>query len=430
MNRRDFLKTLGMAGLAGMLPSIGKYVQAATPLHTGKVLLTLHAPGGWDQGAFFDPREDVTVNRWAATLKAGTAGNLRYAPIGENAEFFNKYYNYLLPVNGIAMMTNGHAAASRTRSTGSLAEGFPTTNELYAATVGSHLPMPFIYQGGFDGTVGIMPFTPLPDAYLTKLLTNPNAPGDIAYSSYYSPSHMDILERYENEQLAAQVSNNTNLPRWQGKLEELQQARNGAESISNLANILPSTLDTKDLKGIVQTSVRDLHTFLLFAAAGVTVTGSFITGSDMDSHTNNDSLQTVRLTEIVRLLDYLWTKAETLGVAERLIVHVTSDVGRTPSYNGNNGKDHWSVGNDLFMMKNAPWANRIAGRSGAKYERLNINPATLQPDASGIYLQTKHIHSELRKLLGIDTHLLTQRYNLRAENMGLFEPSASSGIQV
>ena len=133
---------------------------------------------------------------------------------------------------------------------------------------------------------------------------------------------------------------------------------------------------------------------------------------------------------MTRLLDYLWTKADSMGMSERLIVHVTSDVGRTPNYNSTNGKDHWSLGSDFIMAKNAQWANRIVGISGAGHERVKINPNTLLPDQNGIYLQTKHVHAELRKLLGIDTHALAQRYDLKAESMALFNPAVSSGITV
>ena len=82
------------------------------------------------------------------------------------------------------------------------------------------------------------------------------------------------------------------------------------------------------------------------------------------------------------------------------------------------------------MAKNAPWANRIVGISGPTHDRLKISPTTLSVNTNGIYLQTKHVHNELRKLLGIDNHALAQRYNLKAESMALFNPAVSSGIKV
>ena len=168
MNRRDFLKLLGGAGLASTGLGILSSAQAGS-LHTGKVLLTIHLGGGWDHSSFADPRTNVLINKWAASQSAGGAGNLRFAPVGENTAFFNKYYRYIMPVNGIVMFTNGHDVAARTRNTGSLLEGLPSTNELYAAAVGAHLPMPFVRQGGYDGSIGIMPFTALPGLCCIKV---------------------------------------------------------------------------------------------------------------------------------------------------------------------------------------------------------------------------------------------------------------------
>lgn len=426
MNRRDFLKGIGAVGLAAGFGGFYTSAQAGS-LHTGKVLLTLHLGGGWDHSSFSDPRENPAINRWASTLKAGGAGNLRFAPMAENAAFFTKYYNQILVINGIDIQTNGHEAATRTRNTGNLMDGFPSTNELYAAAVGANLPMPFVRQGGFDGTVGIMPFTALPDESLLRTLANPNFQSGT--KTHYAPSHMDILQRYSQERLAGQQRDTDNLPRWQRKLDELQRAREGSAEIKSLSAALPGVLDVNDLQGTRRNGVRELHLFLVLAAAGLTATGSFSTGG-WDSHGNHDNAHTNTLTDMTRLLDYLWTKAESVGVADRLVVHVTSDVGRTPTYNSTNGKDHWSLGSDFIMAKNMPWTNRIVGMSGRTHDRVKINPNTLLPDENGVYLQTKHVHTELRKLLGIDTHALAQRYDLKAESMALFNPAVASGITV
>lgn len=427
MKRREFLKLAGGLGMAGMLPGLAMQpVNAAEPF-SGKILLTLHTGGGWDHSSFADPRENPDINHWADTMSAGEAGNLRYAPMAENAEFFNKYYEYMLVINGIDLQTNGHDAATRHRNTGNLMTGFPSLNELYAATSAQGIPMPFVRQGGYSGNVGLMPFTSLPDENLLRTLSNPN----FAYGGrkMYDDSHMSILEKYQQERLQAQRDRSTNTHRWQQKFDELHQARTGTGDLANLSEALPDTLDNVDLKGDQRNYLRQLHLFLVMAKAGMTATGSFSVGG-WDSHGNHDQRHNNTLVNLTRGLDYLWTKAETLGLADRLIVHVTSDVGRTPHYNANDGKDHWSVGSDVIMMKNASWANRIVGASGAGHERTKINPSTLAVDENGVYLRPKHVHAALRQLLGIDQHAFAQRYALDAESLPIFDTSLSTGIKV
>lgn len=428
MKRRDFLKLAGAFGLAGAAPALFGAANAATPEpFGGRILLTLHTGGGWDHSSFADPRENPAINHWAGTQVAGEAGNLRYAPMAENAEFFNKYYRYMLVINGIDLQTNGHDAATRHRNTGQLLAGYPSLNELYAATSGSSLPLSFVRQGGFSGNQGLMPFTALPDESLIRTLSDPNYAGD--GRSVYASSHMQLLRRFQDERLQQQRNRPTNTPRWQQKLDELQLARSGVTALSGLGEVLPETLDQTDLKGDERRFLRELHLFLVLAKAGMTATGSFATGG-WDSHGDHDNRHANNLIHLTRSLDYLWSKAETMGLAERLIVHVTSDVGRTPHYNANNGKDHWSVGSDIVMMKNAPWANRIVGASGAGHERIKINPATLAVDEAGVYLRPRHIHRALRQLLAIDQHDYAQRYDLNAEALPIFNPSFSTGIQV
>ena len=434
MNRRDFLKMMGATGVAGALGSASAPAFAATStLYTGKVLMTIHAGGGWDHSSFADPRENPTINHWAAdqadspAQKAGTAGNLRFAPFAENEAFFNKYYQHMLVINGIDLQTNGHDAARRYRSTGSLTAGLPSLNELFAATVAPKAPMPFVRAGGYGQTVGVMPFTTLPDEALLRSLADPNSHVD--GRKYYAESHMSILDRYRQERLASQLADPTNLPRWRQKLLELQRARAGTQEFAGLGSLLPETLDSQDLTGAAHRGVRDMHLFLLLASAGMTATGGFSIGG-WDTHGNHDVGHTGRVRHLTRMVDYLWTKAAAMGIDDRLVVHITSDVGRTPRYNANNGKDHWSVGADVIMAKQAPWANRIVGMSGPAHERVRIDPNTLQADEQGIHLRPKHVHAALRDMLGIRDHALAKRYALDAETMPLFDASISTGIQV
>lgn len=426
MKRRDFLKLASSAGLASALPVAMKQAHADN-LHTGTILMTFHMGGGWDHSSFSDPRENPSINRWANNSPAGTAGNLRYAPFAENAAFYEKYHQQMLVINGIDNQTNGHDAATRHRNTGNLMEGFPSLNELYGASVAPTVPMSFVRAGGFSGSVGILPFTNMPDENLLRTLTNPNFGS--RGMPVYEPSHMEALRKYQSERLDTQVADKTNMPRWAAKLEELKQARAGSGTVQALSDAIPDSFDTTDLAGTNRREVRNSHMFLVLASAGLTSTGSFSLGG-FDTHGDHDNRHTTALTRMTRVIDYTWAKAEEMGLADRLLMHITSDVGRTPHYNANNGKDHWSVGSDIIMMKNMPWTNRMIGATGPRHERIRINPTTLQVDENGIHLRPKHVHQAMRQLLGIDQNAFSQRYNLDAEALPIFDASVSTGIQV
>ena len=84
IDRRDFLKIAGaVIPTWGLIP----IASAQTSLYTGKILINVHASGGIDASSWFDPREtDATMNNYAAArTPAAVAGNIRAAPMGNNA---------------------------------------------------------------------------------------------------------------------------------------------------------------------------------------------------------------------------------------------------------------------------------------------------------------------------------------------------------
>src|SRR4029079_1081231 len=104
MDRRDFLKIAGIAGLAVLAPrgSVAEAGAGAGEPYTGPLWLTVHAPRGWDPALLCDPKgKETGVTDLFSSSDIEEAGNIRYAPIPGHAAFFNKYKNRLCIVNGI-----------------------------------------------------------------------------------------------------------------------------------------------------------------------------------------------------------------------------------------------------------------------------------------------------------------------------------------
>jgi hypothetical protein len=80
------------------------------------------------------------------------------------------------------------------------------------------------------------------------------------------------------------------------------------------------------------------------------------------------------------------------------------------------------------MQKNAPWGNRVVGKTNASHEALKINPVSLQQDDSdsGIIIQPKDIQQGMRELAGIDQHPLSLQFPLDAQTIDLFNTSTST----
>ena len=157
MQRREFLRIAASAGV--VIPSWALIPEAQAQTYTGRLLINIHADGGLDQSSWTDPREsDRTINNYAAAgTAAGVAGNIRFAPMANNAAFFGAHFRNMLVINGVHSETNDHGAGARAHATGRLDMGYPNIAELHAATHGKSLPLAWLNGGGFRTSAGLSP---------------------------------------------------------------------------------------------------------------------------------------------------------------------------------------------------------------------------------------------------------------------------------
>ena len=142
-----------------------------------------------------------------------------------------------------------------------------------------------------------------------------------------------------------------------------------------------------------------------------------------DTHSDHDTQFTSLLGKLTDSVNYLWELAETHDVADRLVVVMGSDFGRTNHYNVDDGKDHWPIGSFIVMEKNQSWTNRVVGETDALHFAHKIHPETLQrDDSNGTIIYPKHVHKALRRYFGIENSLGAQQFPFRnTEDFGFFE---------
>ena len=168
---------------------------------------------------------------------------------------------------------------------------------------------------------------------------------------------------------------------------------------------------------------RQAQLAILAFKAKVAVSADLWLGG-FDTHAQSRSRSTTWLLgNLTDSVDFLWEYAETHGVADRLVVVMGSDFGRTNHYNVDEGKDHWPIGSVVVMEKNQPWTNRVIGETDALHFAHKINPTTLQrDDANGTIIYPKHVHKALRRYLGVENSLGAQKFPFHnTEDFAFFE---------
>jgi len=116
--------------------------------------------------------------------------------------------------------------------------------------------------------------------------------------------------------------------------------------------------------------------------------------------------------EFLAGIAYVLRRAEELKIREQLVVIVQSEMGRTPTYNKGNGKDHWSIGSIMFLGKGIK-GNRVIGATDEKQFAVPFDPKTLGLDKdNGIRVRPEHIHTALREFAGIAEHPYSKKFPL------------------
>jgi hypothetical protein len=417
MLRREFLKRCRLAGLGLALPIgaspwlHGDDADDEMPPYDGPFYAVFNASGGWDTTYLMDPKGLNDINRLYTEGDILTQGNLRFAPTAahisagmSNEDFFAKYGRELLVLNGLDYSVNNHSPCSRYMATGKLDSlAYPTFAALVAACNGPDAPLAFLTFGEYSATGNLVPMARVP--YLTSLnrLANADAVGGTALHPYHDDFVLDRIERALEEQMQSRIEQ-ARLPRSQRAQSMLYAAQVNSKALERVTPFIPAESSSERLS-------QQADIVLAAFKAGVCVSANLSIGQ-FDSHNNNDTDQMQLIPEFLAGIDYMLRRAEELQIREKLVVVVQSEMGRTPTYNSGDGKDHWSIGSIMILGPGIA-GDRLIGATDNEQFLVPINPQSLELDAEyGIRVRPEHIHAALRRFAGLESHPFSEQFPL------------------
>ncbi len=434
--RRDFLKLCAFAGLGLACPGgILSLLRAASPKedppYDGPYYVVFNASGGWDTTYLMDPKGIGEINRLYKDGDILTQGNHKFAPTAmnvktgmSNEDFYKEFGHELLTLNGLDYSVNNHSPGARYMATGKLDSlAYPTFAALVAACKGPTCPLSFLTFGNYSATGNIVAMSRVP--YLPSLQKIANA--DAIEGNVRSPYHEDFaltrIEqalREENESRATPLSGPSSttparLPRQERAENMLYAAQVNSKALQRVTPYIPKDIPKERLAQQAEIALASFK-------AGVCVSANLSIGQ-FDSHANNDVDQMKLIPEFLAGIAYTLRRAEALKIREKLVIIIQSEMGRTPTYNKGNGKDHWSIGSAMFLGPGIR-GNRVIGATDEKQFHVPVNPQTLSLDKEkGIRMRPEHIHLALRQFAGIGEHSLSKKFPL-----GVVEKEELKGI--
>ncbi len=412
--RRDFLKLCGLAGLGLAVPWHPAALSAAEKKdepYPGPYYAVFNASGGWDTTYLMDPKG---VNEINCLYKQGdilTKGAHTYAPIKKHAvggmcneDFYAEFGDQILTFNGLDYSVNNHSPGARYMATGKLDSlAYPTFAALVAACQGPQCPLAFLTFGNYSATGNLVAMSRVPYLPSLQKIANADAIEGNLRSPYHDPFALDRIEAALREEGEVNAKA-PRLPRTRRGENMLYAAQTNSKALQRVAQYIPKTSPKERLSQQVEIALASFK-------AGVCVSANLNIGQ-FDSHANNDPDQMKLIPEFLAGIAYLIRRAEELGIREQLVIVLQSEMGRTPTYNTGNGKDHWSIGSIMFLGRGIK-GNRVIGATDEKQFAVPLDPKTLKLDKEkGIRVRPEHIHESLREFAGIAEHPLSKKFPL------------------
>jgi len=289
-------------------------------------------------------------------------------------------------------------------------EGYPTMSALLAAHYGPTLPVPYLSFGGYSQTGGVARYTRIDDAGLLRDIAEPAA-------ETFSSSDWAALQ-LERAATAERLATSPELLPAEMRNRAFYRSAFLTEGLKAYADAIPpdGELEFPEEGSAVGNNYlwsslrQQAQVTVLAFKTGVAVSADLWLGG-FDTHSGHDPDHEWLLGNLTDSVDYLWEYAEEHGVADRMVVVLGSDFGRTNFYNAQSGKDHWPIGSYIVMEKNQPWTGRAVGETDGLHFAQRINPRTLRrDDRGGTIIYPKHVHKALRRYLGVEDSAGAQRF--------------------
>ncbi len=422
--RRDFLKLCGIAGLGLAVPRLGASETSAESAeakpYEGPYYIVFNASGGWDTTYLMDPKGADGINRLYQQGDILTHGAHHYAPTAKhikggmsNEEFYAAYGDELLVLNGLDYSVNNHSPGARYMATGKLdSMAYPTFAALVAACQGPACPISYLTFGNYSATGNLVAMSRIPYVPSLQRIANADSVEGNIRAPYHDTFALDRIEQALADQNKSQ-GQMPRLPRVERAENMLYAAQVNSKALQRITPHIPASIPKERLAQQAEIALASFK-------AGVCVSANLSIGQ-FDSHANNDADQMKLIPELLAGIAYFLRRAEELKIREQVVVIIQSEMGRTPTYNQGNGKDHWSIGSIMLLGRGIK-GNRVIGGTDEKQFHIPIDPRTLATDKEkGIRVRPEHIHAALREFAGIAEHPFSQKFPLGVAKQELLQ---------
>lgn len=407
LTRRQLIRSI--AGCAA-LGSLGLGASRARAAAGERKFLFFFASGGWDATPL-DPKyaedgirpvagTDMDPDTWRAE-----AGQLSWSA-GADREgmdrFFSRWYPYVAMLRGVNVHSAGHDSAMKWMMTGTSASSVPDWPAAIAAHGVGDYPMPHLvfggpsYPGAFGAAVVRGGGGTLLDLIDGSILGDADSPAPVVPAPM--DSMMDAFVHRRVQQFATDQGG-LGLTRSHDLLQSVERAMEleGRRFEAGLSDSGGGVLD----QALMALEVMRLG---LSRCAMVSIPGGW------DTHGGNQAVGGQLhdfFTALDAVMEALYTTPGSYApwMIDEVTVVVTSELGRTPLFNGSMGRDHWPY-TSMLAMGSGIAGNAVYGETDEGLISLPVDLGTGRASTSAEeVLGCEHVGVSLLRLGGVDPEL-------------------------
>jgi hypothetical protein len=403
--RRKMIKQT-VSGLFGAtLLSKGFKGRKASADTNPPLILSIRVAGGWDPTMVFDAKVGVSgvaqESGWQISNISSSLKIVTHSDRPSVTGFFQDCGSESLILNGIYLQSIEHNQAFDLNHSMGLSPGMhrrtdrradPLTAYAYAVNSGLTAPNLNINARPTSGSLSAYCHS-MNDDDINRYLSGSNS----GVSSLNSNSN-EALQNYLGSTYSRLLASYPSIGLDSEKIDSLARIFSREQFfLANLGEIVSEIGSTSS------TFERNLKFAMQMMARGHTLTCSI--GDDQffgwDTHQNHFATQSARLESLFSDLSVAVQYAKSLNLYERLLIIVSSDVGRSPILNSEAGKDHWPYSSALVISPLLQ-GNRVIGATDENLRGCPIDSSGSIDMAKGKLITMPQVYSSIFEASELD----------------------------
>jgi uncharacterized protein (DUF1501 family) len=389
---RNVSRRLVMKGMMGLLSAaVARPAFAAAGGSTRKMIFVF-ANGGWDPLTVFVPlfgSPHVDANDGGELATIGGLQIVDHEDRPKVRSFFQRWHSRAAIINGISVPSLSHEVCTRLMWTGQSVEGRPDWPSTVGAGEADAYTLPSLVISGpsFPDIYGAFSARAGASGQLADLID-----GTILDTRDRSSGHEPLAEPLrslvedrvaERARAFAQVD-----PAGASMSTALRRARQlaGSDPLDfRSASFLEERIDLA-----IDALSRGISRVVTLEADG-----------SWDTHTNNDADQGRQFQDLFRGLSYLMESLVDNELLADTTVVVLSEMGRTPLFNSDAGRDHWPYTSALLLGAGVR-GDQVVSAFDERYLPVGYDPATGEQSPAGAPLTPEHLGATLLAISELD----------------------------